>query len=379
MRAGVLFSGFGGVELAMKRLGIAHIWGLEKEDKIAQVARQNGLKTYTQDILTQDPAGISAVDWLHASPPCPRFSLANAQRGETDEDTFLAYRVGRYIGTHRPRLFTLENVPQYVKSCSWRIIQAALCDYGYLFTADTVNFADYGVPQSRRRLIVRAVHGGFVPPLPAPLPAVGWYDALADIIPTLPDAKFTEWQLKRLPEQVSGERLLVGASGRDGDSVQAAEDAPAFTITGNTNQTSIRAFLMDSKNTRQEWGKGYCEDNAPAMTILSGMNRPSAMPRALLVGGANTSDEQAAPGVGVSEDMAPACTVNATNSQYWRAWLEGGRVVRLTPRALARLQTFPDEYQLPEAANLACLGIGNACPPVGFANVMANLLEAVNR
>jgi site-specific DNA-cytosine methylase len=47
-----------------------------------------------------------------------------------------------------------------------------------------------------------------------------------------------------------------------------------------------------------------------------------------------------------------------------RAWLSQGRVVRMTPRALARFQAFPDTYALPDGAALACRVIGNAVPPL---------------
>jgi site-specific DNA-cytosine methylase len=47
-----------------------------------------------------------------------------------------------------------------------------------------------------------------------------------------------------------------------------------------------------------------------------------------------------------------------------RAWLSHGRVVQMTPRALARFQSFPDWYQLPSNNALAVKGIGNAVPPL---------------
>jgi len=40
------------------------------------------------------------------------------------------------------------------------------------------------------------------------------------------------------------------------------------------------------------------------------------------------------------------------------------RVVQMTPRALARFQTFPDWYELPDSKSLACRIIGNAVPPL---------------
>jgi DNA (cytosine-5)-methyltransferase 1 len=42
----------------------------------------------------------------------------------------------------------------------------------------------------------------------------------------------------------------------------------------------------------------------------------------------------------------------------------------MTPRALARFQSFPDWYELPERASLACRIIGNAVPPLLMQRVM---------
>jgi len=38
----------------------------------------------------------------------------------------------------------------------------------------------------------------------------------------------------------------------------------------------------------------------------------------------------------------------------------------MTPRALARFQTFPDWYELPDTKSLACRIIGNAVPPLAM-------------
>jgi site-specific DNA-cytosine methylase len=47
-----------------------------------------------------------------------------------------------------------------------------------------------------------------------------------------------------------------------------------------------------------------------------------------------------------------------------------GRVVKMTPRALARFQSFPDWYELPARNALACKIIGNAVPPLLMRRVM---------
>ena len=54
-----------------------------------------------------------------------------------------------------------------------------------------------------------------------------------------------------------------------------------------------------------------------------------------------------------------------------RAWLESGRVVQLSVRALARIQSIPDSYKLPDKKTLACYVVGNAMPPLMYQKIIA--------
>jgi site-specific DNA-cytosine methylase len=56
-------------------------------------------------------------------------------------------------------------------------------------------------------------------------------------------------------------------------------------------------------------------------------------------------------------------------------WLAHGSVVAMTPRALARFQSFPDSYQLPEARTLASRVIGNAVPPLMATTLLKGIEE----
>ena len=58
-----------------------------------------------------------------------------------------------------------------------------------------------------------------------------------------------------------------------------------------------------------------------------------------------------------------------------RDWLTQGRVVKMTPRALVRFQSFPDSYALPEKNSLAVTIIGNAVPPLLMREVVLPLLR----
>ena len=54
-------------------------------------------------------------------------------------------------------MVTIENVPRYRDSESMKIIEEELKRQGYVYDANVYDAADFGVPQTRRRFIVRAV------------------------------------------------------------------------------------------------------------------------------------------------------------------------------------------------------------------------------
>lgn len=72
----------------------------------------------------------------------------------------------------------------------------------------------------------------------------------------------------------------------------------------------------------------------------------------------------------------PSFTTTANHNQDGiRAWLSQGCVVKMTPRALARFQSFPDDYRLPNSNNLAVRVIGNAVPPLMYQRIAEALMR----
>jgi site-specific DNA-cytosine methylase len=94
--------------------------------------------------------------------------------------------------------------------------------------------------------------------------------------------------------------------------------------------------------------------------------------RAFIVDGQN-----AGPGSGITvrNGAAPMFTVTNAAKAYPRAWLSGGRVVSVTPRALARFQSLPDGYRLPESNEQASRVIGNAVPPLMYQKIIEALIR----
>jgi DNA (cytosine-5)-methyltransferase 1 len=71
-------------------------------------------------------------------------------------------------------------------------------------------------------------------------------------------------------------------------------------------------------------------------------------------------------------------TVMGGSKMRGRAWLDQGRVVQMTPRALARFQTWPDWYPMPSTISLACTIVGNGVPVLMARLLIEGMLEAIS-
>ena len=429
--ATILFAGGGGVEAGFRAAGIDCRQRVEFDEHIAAVNELNfGPGVICAPVQSVDLSRLSPTDGLHASPPCQGASVARSKKLAAREDDGAGIVILDYVDALRPRWVTLENVPPYENRPVFTAILHGLTTRGYDVQWGIVNSADYGVPQTRRRLILRAVRKGerLLPLVPTHcqggqadglfgpglLPWNGWYNAIHDLIPTLPNSAFADWQLKRLPAELFGSTLFSnhGSEDANGNRVLSAmagvppamtvasnerscrnyrallveidgqngrgpnktalsvpdADAPAGTVrTNETGGTSAKAFLAHgtADNDRFPLKAG----NDPAFTITN----TNGVHKALLVDGQNARPEDV---LTARRGQEPSFTIGNSAKGNARAWLEQGRVVAMTPRALARFQSIPDSMALPENKSLASKIIGNAVPPL-LATAIARTLPGV--
>lgn len=388
-RALIGFAGFGGPEIALREVGIEAV-GIEVDPAIAEVNRRNGGNVIVADILDIDPADYIGGLLYHFSPPCPSFSLANHSSSESELDIALARKIAQFIMVGQPRYFTLENVWLYRKSKSWKIILESLQGMGYGVAWWHLNAADYGVPQTRKRMIVIARRDGQRPVKPWPThsrtgdmfthPWRGWHETIEDLIPDLPDSQFADWQMDRIPDELK-EHYLVMTSNTNRNGVDNAKgrgwlsaDRPANTVSTVSGGAMPKAFILNSQNSNRDLTEQL--DHEPTITVTaSDFRRPSAVPKAFMMASANTGSNN---GKGTIRDKdAPMFVVTANamekNSLPKAFLVETGRVVEMTIHCLARFQDFPYWFALPEKRALACRGVGNALPPGVYRAVVKSL------
>lgn len=246
-----LFSGAGGMSLGFEQAGYDVVAAVEYDPVHAATHAFNFPQGET---LCRDISKLTAVDLLAAAgrgftrlhpgaqwageldaliggPPCQGFSTGG-KRQQDDERNDLLLHFVRLVEEIRPRTFCLENVAglleakfDSVREEAFRRLRSA--GYALSGTEKPVNSLNFGVPQSRRRVIVLGALAEEAPSRPEPREGeVSVKEALEGLpSPSRYDLLLTSDHVDLLPEDLEGRdaiksryaRILAGLDALPGD------------------------------------------------------------------------------------------------------------------------------------------------------------------
>ncbi len=153
-----LFSGAGGLDLGFKQAGFDLVWANDIDsDCVATYKKNIGDDVIHGDISEIDVAEIPDCDVMLGGFPCQGFSVANTKRSVLDERNTMYLQYVRVLKAKRPKVFVAENVKGILTLGKGAVIEAIVEDFsdaGYDVTYKLLNAADYGVPQTRERVII---------------------------------------------------------------------------------------------------------------------------------------------------------------------------------------------------------------------------------
>ena len=160
-----LFAGCGGLSTGFEMAGFNIPVAIEKDEWASETYRVNHPNTtvITEDITKiVDPKSLipngMSIDGIIGGPPCQGFSLSG-KRDPKDPRNSLFMDFVRFIKEIKPNFFMMENVPGILsmKTASNEYVRdLILNEYdkaGYNARYKILNAAEYGVPQSRTRVI----------------------------------------------------------------------------------------------------------------------------------------------------------------------------------------------------------------------------------
>ena len=164
-----LFSGAGGLDLGLIRSGNTVIWANDIDlDAVETYTKNIGKHITHADVKDISVADLPDADVVVGGFPCQGFSLANLQRQVEDERNKLYKHFYRVIKEKQPKYFIAENVKGLLSLDGGSVIKTIIkefSDAGYNTSYQLCNMADYGVPQTRQRVIIVGQRKDFGPSL----------------------------------------------------------------------------------------------------------------------------------------------------------------------------------------------------------------------
>ena len=181
-----LFAGVGGFRLGLEPHGWETVWANQWEPSTKTQHAADCYKAhFGPDSINNEDINVvvdrmdregwdnfPTHDLLVGGFPCQDYSVAKVRsqaHGIVGKKGVLWWAIHRILEEKRPRLVFLENVDRLLKSPAsqrgrdFAIILACFADLGYLVEWRVVNAADYGFPQRRRRVFLVAHHVGDEP------------------------------------------------------------------------------------------------------------------------------------------------------------------------------------------------------------------------
>ena len=153
-----LFAGIGGFRLGMTKNNFKCVFSSEIDKNACENYELNFGENPYCDITNKDEKDIPDFNVLCAGFPCQSFSKAGRREGFDDETRgTLFFHILRILKHKKPKAFILENVPNleiHNNGHTFDTIKNSLLDLGYHISYKVLDASDFGVPQSRKRIII---------------------------------------------------------------------------------------------------------------------------------------------------------------------------------------------------------------------------------
>jgi len=327
LRAIDLFCGAGGLSRGLVDAGFDIVAAVDSWDVALRSYRANfpDHLALSADASVLSAGAISSevksskIDLVVGGPPCQGFSIQRIGHDHDDRnDLVLAF--GRFVAEIRPRCFLMENVPGLLGQRGRHIARKftqTLTESGYDIRHAIVDAADFGVPQTRKRVLF-----------------VGWD---RDILPEF--SFLSASSPERRPRTV---REAIGDL--------PAPPADFVPMAGDPLHRRIRLSARNLERLRLiPPGGGF--ENLPIEMRVECHKSGAARIGHRSVYGRLAPDK-------------PAATITArfdsfTRGKFGHPWDERN----ITLREGARLQGFPDSHEFYGTQEEIAAQIGNAVPP----------------
>lgn len=317
-----LFSGCGGLDLGFHLEGYKTIWANDFSEWACQsFEKYFGNVIVHGDITKIDPykdKSIPECDLVLGGFPCQDFSIIWKQPGLNGKRGGLFRHFAEFVDAKKPKAFVAENVKGLLTANKRKAIDVIIKDFesiapGYIVKPHLYNFAEYGVPQFRERVLIVGIRKDTGFNFVHPKPICG---------PNADRPYVTAGQALEGVEKVELNNEQLGCKEKTRKMLELIPEGGNFTDIPKDNPLYVKGMISHVYR--------RINRNEPAKTIIA-------------AGGGGT----------------------------WGYHYPEPRP--LTNRERARLQSFPDDFEFVGSTTEVRRQIGNAVPPEGVRLVAKRL------
>jgi len=155
-----LFAGIGGSSCGAESAGVRVVAAVDTWDVACEAYADNNpsVKIYNSLCERVDPRNIprdlGTIDLLMASPECTSHTCAKGAAERSESSRATAFQVLRFAEALKPKWIAVENVVHMRAWGRFQELIESLESLGYYCLPQVLSSADFGVPQSRRRLFI---------------------------------------------------------------------------------------------------------------------------------------------------------------------------------------------------------------------------------
>lgn len=372
-----LFAGAGGFSFGFSQAGLKPRFGAEiNRDACWSYELNVGSPCHQIDLSTIDPKAIKKLAngdqpfIVIGGPPCQGFSTAGP-RNASDPRNRLIFNYLAIVEELSPRWFIFENVEGLLTSGSGQDLARLVREFvvlGYSVRLQKVNLAAYGVPQTRKRVLIIGNRMGVDFDFP---PELYSYDSgkakKASGLPMAPTLDEALGGLGRpsLDKSVISPYDSAIPSGSFDEVMRRGNGACGVTqhFQGQDTAEKVQIELLNPGQTMKDLPAEYWHDSFKRRA-----NRRVA-------DGTPTEKRGGAPsGIKRLHGNLQSLTITGAAS---REFIHPREHRPLTIRECARIQTFPDRYQWAGNSASVIQQIGNAVPPAA-ATVLAKHIQELD-
>jgi DNA (cytosine-5)-methyltransferase 1 len=336
-----LFAGCGGMDLGAEAAGAEIVYANEINADACQTLARYFKRAKVDQCNVADVTSFPDADLVIGGYPCQSFSMGGNRAPEKDARTYLYLQFARCLSLVNPKFFVAENVVGLKRLQGGSFLDqqyealGEAGEFGYRITVQEVDAKSYGVPQTRKRVLLVGVrrdldrvfmfpkptHG--VPKKRTPFlkPYTSHGEAIKDL-PLWPTGEFYE-----RPHDPDGHWSWYYMSRNR----KADWDGPAYTVVANWRHVTLhpasRVMTLTWSNLADGWKQRWDFSDDYEHTKVDSSRPTLAEPR------------------------------------------------RLSWRECARIQTFPDGYEPSGPVESKFTQIGNAVPPLLAEAIIRHLIS----